>query len=114
MLKIAPGFNPKYQEDVITLSEIENIPGYALLEFGTQWCGHCQAAAPAVESAMSAVNLWHIKVLDGKGQRLGRSFKVKLWPTLILLHDGCEVARLVRPTRAQEVEALLSPAGEQG
>ena len=30
-------------------------------------------------------------------QPLGRSFRVKLWPTLVFLRDGEEVARLVRP-----------------
>lgn len=37
-------------------------------------------------------------VEDGKGRPLGRSFRVKLWPTLIFLQDGAEVARVVRPT----------------
>ncbi|WP_245652180.1 thioredoxin family protein [Methylophaga muralis] len=50
----------------------------------------------------------HIKIYDGKGKRLGRAFKVKLWPTLILLHDGTEVDRLVRPLRSDEVRQLIS------
>ena len=33
----------------------------------------------------------------------GRSFKVKLWPTLIFLKDGQEVARLVRPLDSAEI-----------
>ena len=45
----------------------------------------------------------HIKVEDGSGQPLGRSFGIKLWPTMVFLKDGREVARLVRPTRPQEV-----------
>jgi thioredoxin 1 len=40
----------------------------------------------------------HLKIEDGPGRPLGRSFKVKLWPTLIFLRDGIEVARVVRPT----------------
>jgi thioredoxin 1 len=35
----------------------------------------------------------HVKVEDGSGRRLGRSFGVKLWPTLVFLRDGREVAR---------------------
>ncbi|HCC80943.1 MAG TPA: thioredoxin, partial [Methylophaga sp.] len=52
--------------------------------------------------------LRHLKIYDGKGKRLGRAFKVKLWPTLILLHDGHEVDRLVRPLRSDEVRELMS------
>jgi thioredoxin 1 len=34
---------------------------------------------------------------------------VKLWPTLIVMRDGKEVARVVRPRDASEIEkALLS------
>jgi thioredoxin 1 len=51
----------------------------------------------------------HIKVEDGKGKPLGRSFRVKLWPTLVFLRDGQVVARAVRPGRdeiRQGLEAL--------
>ena len=50
----------------------------------------------------------HIKVYDNKGKPLGRAFKVKLWPTLILLQDGKEVERIVRPVHVAEVADLLT------
>ena len=50
----------------------------------------------------------HVKVADGKGKPLGRSFTVKLWPTLVFLKDGKEVARAVRPTDAEEVRRGLA------
>lgn len=103
------GFNPDYAEDAPSAEQVAALSGAALLEFGAPWCGHCQAAAPAIEQALAArPTLPHIKVYDGKGKPLGRTFKVKLWPTLILLQDGVEVARLVRPVRAQELERILS------
>ena len=40
---------------------------------------------------------------DGRGRRLGRTFGVKLWPTLVFLRDGEEIAKLVRPKDAAEV-----------
>jgi thioredoxin 1 len=55
-------------------------------------------------------DLPHRKVEDGPGRRLGRSYRVKLWPTLILLRDGQEIGRLVRPTAADEVNELLKAA----
>jgi thioredoxin 1 len=67
------------------------------------------AAEPAVQETLTEQsNLLHIKIYDGKGKKLGRAFRVKLWPTLILLRDGKEVARLVRPTQADEVRQLLA------
>ena len=50
----------------------------------------------------------HIKIADASGRPLGRSFKVKLWPTLIFLSDGQEVARLVRPDEAGAVREALA------
>ena len=53
-------------------------------------------------------DLRHIKVEDGPGRRLGRSFRVKLWPTLILMRGGQETGRVVRPTTAREISELLA------
>lgn len=51
----------------------------------------------------------HIKVEDGPGQPLGRRrYRVKLWPTLVFLRDGAEVARLVRPQAVQDIRQALS------
>ena len=104
------GFNPTYQEESPTIDQVGEMIGYAVLEFGTPWCGHCDAAIPAVRKVLSERELPHIKVVDGKGRALGRSFKVKLWPTLILLNSGREIARLVRPVKTDEVQELLALA----
>ena len=86
-------------------AEIDALPGPTLLEFGTSWCGHCRRAQPIIAEALAShPRVQHVKVDDGSGKRLGRSFVVKLWPTLIFLSDGKEVARLVRPPG---VEAIL-------
>ena len=88
--------------------EIDATAGAVLLEFGTGWCGHCQFAAPAIAEALAEFpTVEHIKVEDGPGRRLGRSFRVKLWPTVVVLNGGVEVARLVRPERADELRAAL-------
>ena len=80
-----------------------------LVEFGASWCPICEAAQPLLEQAFDGRHamVQHIKVEDGKGQALGRSFKVKLWPTLIFMRDGQEVERLVRPTNAADIRAAL-------
>lgn len=99
----------KYPEAAPDRAEIDALPGALLLELGVDWCPHCQAAQPFIETALSAQpGLRHIKVEDGAGRRLGRTFRVKLWPTLILMRDGQEIGRVVRPTSTQEISELLA------
>ena len=89
--------------------DIEALAGPAVLEFGTSWCGHCRAAQSAITAALRehpAVK--HVKVEDGSGRPLGRSFRVKLWPTLIFLADGREVGRLVRPREVETIRDALA------
>ena len=93
-------------------SDIDATHGVVALEFGTDWCGFCREAAAHIGAAIAdSPTLQHLKVEDGSGRALGRSFRVKLWPTLIVLRDGKEVARVVRPANAGEVRAALSQAG---
>jgi len=100
--------NQHYIEDAPTVKQVHELVGTVILEFGAPWCGHCQAAAPAVQEAMAEYSdLTHIKVYDGKGKRLGRAFKVTLWPTLIKLHNGQEVARIIRPLIASDIKKLI-------
>jgi thioredoxin 1 len=97
-----------YEEPGPERSQIEASQGPVLLDFGTNWCGHCQAAGPLVEEAKQGFrSVRHIKVEDGPGRRLGRSFRVKLWPTLVFLKDGVEVARAVRPASVDEIREGL-------
>ena len=92
-------------------SEIDSFSGPQLLEFGTGWCEHCQAAQPLITRALTqhiGAGVRHLKIEDGKGRPLGRSFRVKLWPTLVFMRDGQEVNRLVRPTDAADIAAALA------
>lgn len=85
-------------------ADIEAMLGPTLLEFGAPWCSHCRASQPAIAQAFARYpGVRHLKIEDGKGLLLGRSFKVKLWPTLVFLRDGKEVGRLVRTTDASEI-----------
>ncbi|MCQ4319771.1 thioredoxin family protein [Stutzerimonas stutzeri] len=103
--------NETYAVSAPSRDEVDTLEGLTLLEFGTDWCGHCRTAQPLLAQAMAARDIRHLKIEDGPGRPLGRSFRVKLWPTLILMRQGEEVARVVRPGDIQAIERLLSQAG---
>ncbi|AOB30895.1 thioredoxin [Bordetella sp. H567] len=88
---------------------VDALKGPAVLEFGANWCPICQGAQPLIKDALASYpEVDHIKVEDGKGKPLGRSYKVKLWPTLIFLQDGQEIARLVRPDDRDSIAKALA------
>lgn len=92
-------------------ADIDALPGLTALEFGAPWCPHCIGAQPLFVSALAARDdIRHIKIEDGPGRPLGRSFRIKLWPTLVLARDGVEVARVVRPTTQADVDAVVANA----
>jgi thioredoxin 1 len=89
--------------------EVDALQGATVLEFGSPWCGWCRRAQPLIEEALAShPEVRHIKVADASGRRLGRSFVVKLWPTLVFLKDGKEVARSVRPAGTDEIRQGLA------
>jgi thioredoxin 1 len=97
-----------YASATLSREAINALSGAALLELGTDWCGFCLARAPIVTKALAAhPAVLHLKVEDGPGRALGRSFQVKRWPTLIFQANGQEVARLVRSTDGNAVAQAL-------
>jgi thioredoxin 1 len=103
-----------YSSQQPTRADVDALPGPTVLEFGTNWCGICAAAQPAIGAALqSQPGLRHLKIEDGPGRPLGRSFKVKLWPTLVFLRDGRELERLVRPTERAQITQALQRQAEQ-
>lgn len=90
-------------------ADIDQLDGSTMIEFGAAWCSHCQAAQSMIASALINYPMTrHIKIEDAKGRRLGRSYSVKLWPTLIFLKNGLEIRRVVRPANSEVIiEALM-------
>lgn len=102
-----PRRDPSYQPLAPDPATVQATRGLLLLDFGTDWCGHCTGARAAVEGWLAAHDsIDHLRIEDGRGRPLGRAFRVKLWPTLVLLRDGREVARVVRPREARDLWPL--------
>jgi len=81
-----------------TRDELDATEGPLLVEFGATWCEHCQALAPELARLLGGhPTVRHIWVEDGPGRPLGRSFRVKLWPTLVFMKDGQAVKQVSRP-----------------
>ncbi|WP_206859688.1 thioredoxin family protein [Lysobacter changpingensis] len=101
-----------YTADEPARADVDAWAGISVLEFGTNWCGFCTGAQPAIEAVLAPRDdVRHVKVEDGPGRPLGRSYRIKLWPTLVVLRDGEEVARVVRPSNAEEVRQALAAVG---
>ena len=98
-----------YATEAPDRTEVDALPGPTVLEFGTGWCGWCRGAQPHITGVLQdRPEIRHLKIEDGPGRPLGRSFRVKLWPTLVFLKDGQEVARVVRPSSLDEVKEALA------
>lgn len=88
----------------------EGLPGLVVLQFGTNWCGYCQNAQSLIDPVMALrPDVTRHLIEDGPGRPLGRSYRIKQWPTLVLLRDGQEVGRVVRPQDAEQLRQLLNP-----
>lgn len=101
--------NTIYESVEPARAEIDKLDGPTIVEFGAPWCGYCQAAQPLLAASLADhPHVRHIKIEDGSGRPLGRSFRVKLWPTLVFLSQGKEVVRLVRPSDEIAIRQALA------
>ena len=94
-----------------TRDEVDHTSGVLLLEFGTPDCGYCRALAPQVQALVAQhPEVRHLKIEDGPGQALGRSFQVRLWPSFVFLREGAVLRQLARPGARELNEAFASLA----
>jgi thioredoxin 1 len=101
-----------YAEQEPSRADVDALPGAVLVEFGAPWCPHCQAIQPQLAGLLKRFpQVHHIKVEDGRGKPLGRSFRVKLWPNLVFMKDGQVIQQSVRPAEDEirrGIEAIAS------
>jgi thioredoxin 1 len=98
----------------LTREKVDQMEGPVVLEFGASWCPHCQAIRKQVASMLKRYpEVEYINIEDGPGKRLGRTFRVKLWPTLVFLRDGQIVRQEVRPSEEEIAEGFAELAAGQ-
>ena len=98
-----------YSSMTLSRQEVAALHGPTVLDFGTSWCGVCRATAPLIAQALAAhPGVRHVAIEDGPGRPLGRSYRVKRWPTLVFLRDGREIARLARPRDERSIDEALT------
>lgn len=101
--------NEAYAAPGPTRAEVERLAGAAVLEFGSPGCGYCLMTQPLAAAALAGhPGVRHIRIEDGRGRSLGRSFNIKVWPTFVFLRNGREVGRLVRPRDEHAIAAALA------
>ena len=98
----------EYVNSDLTRADVDATKGTTVLEFGATWCPICQGAQPVIKESLSGRSLNHIRIEDGPGRPLGRSFKIRLWPTLVFLQNGSEIARVVRPRTLDDLAAATA------
>lgn len=96
----------EYPSGEPTRAEVDALLGETLLEFGAPWCPHCQAIQLQLQHLLLDSGIRHLKVEDGRGKSLGRSFSVKVWPNLVFVRDGQVLAQLARPS-GSEIESAF-------
>lgn len=84
---------PKYDEAVLQASYQQPV----LIDLWAEWCSPCLVIAPIlkqlIEEYDGEVLLAKIEVDEGENMKLAGRYKVRGFPTIILIDKGEEVAR---------------------
>ncbi len=86
--------------------------GVVLVDVWAESCRPCVVLGPHMESIASGnPDLTVVKLDASKARRLCMSLQVRGLPTILLLHDGQEVARISEPSlTVEQVDTWLTTA----
>ncbi|WP_437203566.1 thioredoxin family protein [Planctomicrobium sp. SH664] len=92
---------------LLTRADLDQMEGPVVVEFGAEHCPICQGFRPKFEKLLGRYpQVRHLRVEDGRGLPLGRSFHVKLWPTFVFMKDGELVQQSARPELEEARQGL--------
>ena len=82
-----------FQERVVAASREAPM----LVDFWADWCAPCHAIAPHITRVINeregAIRLAKVEVDEGDNMKLAGHYRLRGFPTIMLFHDGAEVAR---------------------
>jgi len=95
---------------------LKRLNGFVVIDFYADWCGPCQAFAPAFESVAEELggNLTFAKANVDKAAKMAQEFQVRSIPTLVILKDGQEIARSTGAMSATNLRESLESLVKQG
>ena len=69
--------------------------GRVLVDFYTDWCGHCRIVEPVIEelSVKYAGSVIVAKVNADNEREISNRFGIRNYPTIVVFEDGKEIAR---------------------
>ena len=97
----------RFEADVIAASAERPI----LVDFWAEWCPPCLVIAPVLEHVIAdlqgRVGLAKLEVDEGENMKLAGHYRVRGFPTVMLFHEGAELARFSGArSRTQVMEFL--------
>lgn len=83
--------------------------GKVLIDFYTEWCGHCRIVQPVVEelSVKYADSVLVAKVDADTEKELADRYGIKIYPTIVVLEDGEEIARKIGAHPIEVFEEMI-------
>jgi len=84
--------------------------GKVLVDFYTDWCGHCRIVQPVLEELEAKfANLVTVVKVDADDEKeIADRYGIKNYPTIVLFEDGKETARKIGAHPLEVFEEILN------
>ena len=104
------GFQTVENEEQFQAALVSDKP--ALVEFYTDWCGHCRKIAPMMSSLAEEYGdrMAFFKVDGDKARGLTREHGVRGYPTILIFSNGEEKGRIVGAQPEEEIRGAIEGA----